>query len=227
MAKATKRCPNGHFYDAEKFASCPFCESVIGGISGQGVTVPVNNNQGMQETVPTDEIRGVAGGVSKEPKIEENKSKDSGSLSEKFKDDKVDVKKKSNDMQKTVSFFSESVGNQTPAVGMLLCIEGENFGTTYLLKAGKNFVGRSNTMDVVISEDQSVSREKHAIILYEPKKRMFLAQPGESSELYYVNGEVVLNVVELHEYDEISLGKTTLLFIPICGTQFSWDDYAK
>lgn len=230
MGKATKRCPNGHFYDADKFASCPFCENVIGGGNGQRVTQPLE--QGMQETIPTNEINGmqktVPGNIENSAKEETAPKEESGgSLSEKFKEDKGDIKKKSNDMQKTVSFFTESVGDQIPAVGLLLCVEGEDFGSTYLLKAGKNFIGRANSMDVVIAGDQSVSREKHAIILYEPKKRMFLAQPGESSELYYVNDEVVLNVIELHEYDEITLGKTKLLFVPICGPQFSWEDYAK
>ncbi|MBE5924161.1 MAG: FHA domain-containing protein [Lachnospiraceae bacterium] len=222
MGKAMAKCPNGHFYESDKFAACPFCESVVGGGNGQKVTMPIGENPGMNKTIPTDEVKEMQ---KTEPikSADDNKDKPNGNLTDKF--DK-DIKKQG-DMQKTVSFFSENGSNQVPAVGLLLCVEGDNFGETYLLKAGKNFIGRSNTMDVVISEDNSVSREKHAIILYEPRKRMFLAQPGESSELYYVNGEVVLNVLELHEYDEISLGKTKLLFVPICGPQFSWEDYTK
>ena len=110
-------------------------------------------------------------------------------------------------------------------VGALLCINGPDFGATYLLKTGKNFIGRDSAMDVVIAGDQKVSRYRHAIVVYEPKQRMFLAQPGESSELLYVNNKVVLEPLRLYEYDELSVGNTSLLFVPICGNQFSWDEY--
>jgi hypothetical protein len=82
-------------------------------------------------------------------------------------------------------------------------------------------------MDVVLSGDMSVSREKHAIILYEPKKRVFLAQPGESKELFYVNDEVVLNVTSLNAYDKIAIGNTELYFVPFCGEVFAWEDLGK
>lgn len=81
-------------------------------------------------------------------------------------------------------------------------------------------------MDIVIS-DSSVSREKHAVILYEPKKREFLAQPGESRELFYLNNEVVLNFEKLKAYDVIQVGNTKLMFMPFCSETFCWDDLEK
>ena len=79
-------------------------------------------------------------------------------------------------------------------------------------------------MDVVLSQDKSVSREKHATILFEPRKREFLAQPGESRELFYVNDEVVLNAQKLDAYDVISVGNCKLIFVPFCNSEFGWDD---
>ena len=97
-------------------------------------------------------------------------------------------------------------------------------GKAFELKNGKNFIGRSHNMDIVLQGDANVSRERHAIVTYEPKGRIFFAQPGESRELFYVNGQVVLMNVELHDRDVLNVGNTKLMFVPFCGPDFSWDD---
>ena len=38
-----------------------------------------------------------------------------------------------------------------------------------------------------------------------------------------VNGKTVLNAMELHRYDVISIGSTKLLFIGLCGEKFRWE----
>ena len=72
--------------------------------------------------------------------------------------------------------------------------------------------------------DKRVSRNKHAIIIYEPKNKMFMVQPGESRELFYLNGNVVLNTEKIEQNDRLYIGETELLFIPLCGENFSWDE---
>lgn len=215
-----QRCENGHFYDAEKFATCPHCESSN---VEMGKTVKLTDDSGLRPTEEMEDIMPVTDVLRTEPaKIlppEKN-------LTAAINNAKKSVNASSDDA-KTVSFYSMQGGKEEPAVGILLCVEGNNFGTTYLLKTGRNFIGRSNTMDVVISGDNGVSRDRHAIILYEPKSRTFIAQPGESRELFYVNDQVVLNAETLQPYDEISLGKTKLLFVPICGEHFAWEDYSN
>lgn len=119
--------------------------------------------------------------------------------------------------------YDESVARE-PVVGWLVAISGEAKGTSYILRKDKNFIGRSDSMDVVIKGDQRVSRNKHAIVVYESKNKLFMVQPGESRELFYLNGNVVLNTETLKAYDRILIGETELLFIPLCGEQFSWDE---
>lgn len=77
-------------------------------------------------------------------------------------------------------------------------------------------------MDVALTKDGTVSRNKHAIILYEPKANIFIVQPGEAKELFYLNGQVVLQAQQINPYDVIALGKTKLLFIPLCSDKFTW-----
>ena len=110
-----------------------------------------------------------------------------------------------------------------PVVGWLVVTNGSERGRSYTLKAGKNFIGRGTSNDVVLSGDNTVSREKHAIVIFEPHAQSFLLQPGTSNELFYVNDEVVLETRPVKAYDVLSIGKTTLVFVPFCGESFSWE----
>lgn len=115
----------------------------------------------------------------------------------------------------------------SPCVGWLVALSGEHIGTDFRLKAGKNFVGRGEQMDISLTADKSVSRDRHAIVVYEPKAHLYLVQPGESSSLVYKNDEVVLTPVKLEAYDVITVGNVNLLFMPLCGTRFNWGDLLK
>lgn len=112
----------------------------------------------------------------------------------------------------------------TPCVGWLIAIGGNHIGTDFRLKVGKNFIGRNKNMDIALTEDKSVSRDKHAIVVYEPKEHLYLVQPGESSSLVYKNNKVVLNPESLEAYDMVTVGEVNLLFMPLCGERFSWSE---
>ena len=67
----------------------------------------------------------------------------------------------------------------------------------------------------------AVARKRHACVIFEPRAGIFYAQPGESHELFYLNDNVVLNSEILKSHDVITLGETSLMFIPLCGPDFS------
>ena len=114
-----------------------------------------------------------------------------------------------------------------PVVGWLVCISGSYFGRSFPLKAGRNFVGRSPQADVCLEGEKTVSRDRHAVIIYEPKGRMFIAQPGDSRELFYLNDKVVLDNEKLSPYDIIAVGKVELMLMPFCTDKFAWEDLEK
>lgn len=191
------RCENGHFYDSERFDECPHCNQTT-------VSTVIEDSDGNKGyTMPI------------------NPDTDSDSTPSKRLDDIVGDAKGDDDAQKTIGYFG-SIPSE-PVVGWLVAIEGEHFGEDFKLHTGKNFIGRSKNMDVVLSGDSSVSRERHAILLYEPKSNMFLAQPGDSKELFYLNNEVVLSATKIQAYDILSIGDSRLLFIPCCSDKFNWD----
>ncbi|MBP3622256.1 MAG: FHA domain-containing protein [Lachnospiraceae bacterium] len=223
-----KRCEKGHFYDVDKFGSCPHCQG--GGASAdddmkstvrysaddsQGVTIPAT--AAYSNTAAVEEFVTI-------PSAEANQSK---SLSDFVKSvNNQQAAPVMEDESATIRWSPENVKCE-PVVGWLVCISGEDAGKHFALKSGRNFIGRGNNMDVVLANDKSVSRDKHAIILYEPRKREFLAQPGESRELFYVNDEVVLNTEKLKAYDKLLIGATELYFVPFCGEIFAWEDLEK
>lgn len=193
-----ERCERGHFYDAERFSSCPHCDqtTVTGTVLINQEDEELSKTAGIQQDASS--VMEISGSGFAEP----------------------------DDGQKTVGYFNMAIGSE-PVVGWLVCIGGNHFGEDFKLKAGRNFIGRSSEMDVALTGDPSVSRDRHAIILYEPKNNIFIVQSGDAKELFYLNDKVVLNATEISAYDKLTLGNSTLLFVPCCSDKFKWEDYKK
>jgi len=120
---------------------------------------------------------------------------------------------------------SEEVKNETvdPVVGWLVITAGPGKGKSFELGIGNNSVGRDKSQKVSLDfGDAAISRENHFKAVYEPKKRKFYVAGGDSRNLAYLNDELFNNLVEIKNYDRISIGETELMFIAFCGEQFSW-----
>lgn len=109
-----------------------------------------------------------------------------------------------------------------PVVGWFVCVHGPEKGRDYRIRSENNTIGRSKDMYICISGDESISRERHAVITFDPQQNAFHLGPGDGRGLVYVNGEVLLAHRKLQAYDEIQLGKTKLVFVPFCGDKFAW-----
>jgi hypothetical protein len=79
-------------------------------------------------------------------------------------------------------------------------------------------------MDVAITGDSSVARDRHAAIIYDPKSSAFLVQAGEAKELSYINDNLVLAAQRIEVNDVLAIGDTKLMFIPCCSDKFNWED---
>jgi hypothetical protein len=122
----------------------------------------------------------------------------------------------------TVHFYQKTLGTE-PVVGWLVCVEGVHCGQDFRIKSGRNFVGRSGAMDVCLSGDMGVSRDRHMIVTYDPKSASFFAQPGEaSSALCYLNDKPLLEATELKTGDKLTVGESDLIFVPFCGSIYTW-----
>lgn len=234
-----KRCDKGHFYDVDKYPTCPHCaggsgvdedmaktEAYGAGDATVGYTVPDNQGATLGNTMAYN-----GGGLNMGISLQETvgtgrptQANDLESYINRVQGDQTTYSADDEEDEGKTVRHSSLDGNVEPVVGWLVCLNGEDAGKSFILKSGRNFIGRGSKMDVVISGDMSISREKHAIILYEPKKRVFLAQPGDSKELFYVNDEVVLNATSLSPYDKLLIGNTELYFVPFCCEKFAWEN---
>ena len=212
------RCNKGkHFYDADKYAVCPYCNPSASSIDA---TVPLD----MDEMMEIDELRDQRKAHKERPGVY---PKDIGDVEDiRSLDEEIHTAKQplgGDDLDRTVSFYQGSIGTD-PVVGWLACIEGMHYGKSFVLHSGRCFIGRSEENDVVLGGDMSVSRERHAAIVYDPKAKCFIAAPGESRQLFYLNDNILLSNEKLNAYDVLTVGDEKLLFIPMCGEQFCWED---
>lgn len=196
-------CNQGHYYDSSKNTTCPFC-------SGQGPSVGVT--QHISNAGPGYDIS-VTQHLSPDERNVANDIPVTRALYGGGNPERGDI---------TVGLIKDRTGID-PVVGWLVCVEGAIKGQDYRIRNGQNFIGRENNMHICIKGDQTISREKHAAIIFDLKNTRFYIQNGEGRDLVYLNGEPVLTATELHAYDTLEIGKTRLLFVPFCREEFKWE----
>lgn len=192
--KRLTRCKNGHFFDAGQYDECPHC-----------------NNRNEPDVTKMDS------------KIFESIKEEEKNYTDIFSYSSPEKKSEAAENESmTVHYYQRALGAE-PVVGWVVCVEGVHFGEDFKIKSGRNFIGRSGTMDISLSGDKAVSRERHAILTYDPKGNVFMIQPGDSSELCYLNGQLVLIPTQLKANDRILLGESELMFVPFCSESFTWE----
>ena len=134
------------------------------------------------------------------------------------------VQANQDDDMKTVAFYNFA-NDSDPVVGWLVCIKGEYIGESFNIVGGRNNIGRALTNNIALAKEKSVSRERHAAIIFEPNNKQFFVQPGESGELTLLNGNPLMSASEIKDRDILGLGDTQLMFVKLCTDDFSWDNY--
>lgn len=203
------RCEKGHFYDAEANTTCPQCAAENGG-GGYGATMPVFEPAGASDFGATQPV-GLMG-------VGQPEATDmfggSGLTNDMGVEDYDGA---------TQPVNIGGISGFSPVTGWLVCVDGPERGTDYKIKAGYNYIGRSEQMDICIRGDQKIGRERHALIAYDQEERVFFFGPADGKSIVRLNGKMVMTPMEIHDHDEITIGSTKLLFIPLCGEKFDWN----
>ncbi|MFM9938427.1 MAG: FHA domain-containing protein [Hyphomicrobiaceae bacterium] len=112
----------------------------------------------------------------------------------------------------------------SPVVGWLVVVQGPGKGSFRPVFPGSNTIGRSTNQRIPIDfGDDSISAEKQAFLVYDGRKRQFQLVPNlEKSNLVHLNDGAVLANTEIKAKDRLTIGQTTLLFVPLCGDDFDW-----
>ncbi len=193
-------CVKGHYYDKDKYSTCPFCsgetgiDRSVGFGDDEGKTLSYDESKDKEVTQAFDWNKNTPADPTSSGTTEANANPFGAVPSERFE----------------------------PVVGWLVCVEGPERGRDYRLLAGKNYIGRSVTMDVSIPDDNRISRDRHCAVIYDPRSYMFFVTPGDSA-LTTVNGEALLMPKAIKDNDVLTCGDTKLCFISFCKEGRDWE----
>ncbi|MCR4846946.1 MAG: FHA domain-containing protein [Eubacterium sp.] len=200
---AVVRCMKGlHFYDDDKFSSCPHCKKA----EETGQDYAYGSDLNSQVTIGMEDagsnVVDVVGVMEQKP------------LKEHFHVDAVDE-------DVTVAMYSASKGNDF-ITGWLVCVDGPEKGRDYRIYHGINKLGRGDNMDIVIKDDVRISREKVCDIVYEMKKNKFYVCPSING-MIYMNGKMIGEPKEIVTGDRIVIGDSTFEFVAFCRGDKKWE----
>jgi len=239
-------CPNGHYYNADIYSSCPECGAASGNAGAGNIpatapafgnfdapaygggefpkTTSPNAGYGAGSVGVTEPISApVFGGAQPIGKtMPANASYGSGSPSV-----TVPINGGAQPFGHTVPAVDLNPGAAVtePVVGWLVCVEGPVRGVDFRLHDGYNFIGREEG-DIHIQGDNAISRQKHAVVAFYAKRNTFYVGPADGRNIIELNGEPVFNHTEMRSYDVLTIGNTKMMLVALCGDKFNWVDGA-
>lgn len=221
------RCSKGHFYDSEENATCPMCAAEAARNKN-----PIGNNvlpDGIIGTSYFDDGNTPSPTLTVDPnggKVQPYQRTVSAGSQDTQSNDNGGMGAFPKTMPLTPPTFlsEENATTFDPVVGWLVCIEGATKGTDYRIHSQNNYIGRSARMDISIPEDSHISAENSAIIAYDNEDRTFYFGPCSGRNIVRVNGKPALSVEKIEAYDVLTIGTTKLLFVPLCGDRFDWNE---
>lgn len=229
---AATECGHGHIYDSDIYASCPYCNSSqpiinfgappaggpgMGAACGEDRTAPMGGGYGPAAAYAEDKTAPLGGGFGGVP------AATAADVTRPPLGYQSAKEKRADEDQHTVGIMQKKLGLE-PVVGWLVCVDGKDKGRDYKLWGRINTIGSSERMDVCIRGDQSISKENHARLGYEPKHSSYHLIPADSKNPIYLNDQVVYTPTQLSPYDVLEFGETKLIFVPLCSARFNWEN---
>ena len=213
------RCEKGHFYDAERSSTCPQCAMEAQNASTFVADSPLSRS-GVEEIGATEPVAFGGSFASPVESVGVTTPVSPGFAPEDF------IPKGGSQVEQyesTTPVSPNGVAGFNPVVGWLVCIDGPDKGQDYRIHAGYNYIGRAQSMDICIQGDTHISNQNAGVIGYDDLEHLFSFGPSGGHNTVRVNGKMVINAVELSPYDELTVGTTKLMFVPLCGERFNWD----
>lgn len=203
---ATKKCVNGHQYDANIYGDkCPFCpasgtklieDNSFGGAASAESGAPtrktslINKNGGGWEK-PTEPI--------KTPPFADEKPAGGG----------MTIIRHASPSGET-----HLGSDNRRLVALLVSYDIKKSGEVYRIYEGRNIIGRAATADIPVPSDMNMSGT-HLLILFREAENIFWAVDQNSSNGTYINGVFVGDRVQLKTNDVIVVGGTKFIFMAI------------
>jgi hypothetical protein len=234
-----KGCPNGHWYDDADYANCPYCSNTAvppnaqrtayepdktmplmaqNGADDIGKTMPLmtqSNADDIGRTMPLMTPQGNADDIGRTMPLmtPQGNADDIGKT--------MPLHSPAPDTGKAQMLIHEPFDEES-FVGWLVCAEGANKGEDFRIHTEVNHIGRNENMDIRITGDNKILSENHASVTYDTRDKVFYLAPGIGRVIIRLGGKPVLTAVTLSPYDEIEMGESKFIFVPLCGSGFEW-----
>ena len=201
-----RTCSAGHVYDADQFASCPYCNRNTRAIQFGATAAPAGYGA---TTAPAGYGAAHAGR--------------DDTIGQTVMPEAIRRRMEQEKDNRTVGEFKRKLGYE-PVVGWLVCVEGPEVGKDYRLFGRINSIGRAEGNDVVLAQEHTVSQKNHVRLAYDAKHNNFQLIPGEGTNVTYLNDEPLYVPQKLNAYDVLEMGATKLIFVPLCSERFRWPE---
>ena len=201
-----RTCSAGHVYDADQFASCPYCNRNTRAIQFGATAAPAGYGA---TTAPAGYGAAHAGR--------------DDTIGQTVMPEAIRRRMEQERDNRTVGEFKRKLGYE-PVVGWLVCVEGPEVGKDYRLFGRINSIGRAEGNDVVLAQEHTVSQKNHVRLAYDAKHNNFQLIPGEGTNVTYLNDEPLYVPQKLNAYDVLEMGATKLIFVPLCSERFRWPE---
>lgn len=237
-----RTCSKGHLYDADLYASCPYCNRGVETIFfGSGNNQPDSGYHmaGGERTAAPSGFRGSDTGKTAAPSgygaadqgnvgptVDPANAGSRPDISNPGKTQMPESMRQRMQQErenKTIGHFKKAHGFE-PVVGWLVCVEGPGKGRDYRLVNRINTIGRDDSNDVALTGDQSISQKNNAKLGYDPRHNVFTLIPGDGKNMSYLNDQPLYSPMVLNPYDVIEMGDYKLVFIPLCSDRFRWPE---
>ncbi len=215
------RCENGHLYDGSIYPVCPHCNDneKLESYRGRADAQLSDKIREKAETAVTMPLRQPGADAATIP-LEQAKTDAVTMPLEQAKTDAVTMPLE----RAEADAVTMPLIQPEPVTGWLVCVKGKDFGRSFSLKNGSNFIGSSWEMDVVLESGDGIANERHAEVFYDAQRRRFTLKVWAYAEATYLNDAIVRDSKRLRPYDILSVGNVNLMFIPCCGKKFGWED---
>lgn len=198
---ADKRCKNGHFID-ESWDICPYCPPDEGPVADEKISV-----------------------------VQPRTARPDAPTGGRQRDEPLPTPARSEmpppPMERTVAVAKADPNAKVDqgaryVVGWLIAMNGVARGEPYIVRLGRNVIGRDRKSDIYVNDDQASAH--HADLVYRPDEGRYILMDHNSTNGTYVNDVEIEPRRDLIDRDMVTIGKQKFMFVALCDENFTWDD---
>ena len=204
------KCVNGHFYDADKSKTCPYCaQQSREPLINRNIQF-YNGNPAEADFEADDNSKTMAMPVQQSYVDFGDPGRPAGVEGLGLEGESV-----------TVGFLSKAAGTAY-VTGWLVGRTGAVKGRDYRVYPNINWIGYGFGADLRIPEAHEIHEKQQCAIIYDWRSNRFFLQPGMGT-ITYLNGEVLDGPRQISLGDEITMGGLLFEFVPFCREGHVWE----